>query len=72
MGINWTRTCKVAGQGITEGNVYTITGFWWEVYGPDMISTYATVVGEDGVSVEIKNAHIAFDLVDVIDDLVSA
>lgn len=72
MTTNWTRKCRVAGQGLVEGIAYTINDLWWEDFGRNMIITHAKAVDSNGVVIEIKNAHIAFDLEDIIGDVVSA
>ena len=62
----WDRVCRIGGQGLTEGHTYRITDLQWEVWGRDMILSTATVIDTDGNHTDIKNAHIAFDLDDVI------
>lgn len=63
----WDRVCRLPGQGLVEGQIYRITDLWWEIFGYDMIVSHATVRDADGKEVEIKNAHIAFDIDDIID-----
>lgn len=62
----WDRVCRISGHGLTEGHTYRITDLQWEVWGRDMILSTATVIDADGNHIDIKNAHIAFDLDDII------
>lgn len=62
----WDRVCRMPGQGLIEGHTYRITDLWWEIWGRDMIVSNATVSDTDGQEVTIKNAHIAFDIDDII------
>lgn len=62
----WDRVCRIGGQGLTEGNTYRITDLWYEVLGRDMMVSHATAIDTDGNQVAIKNAHIAFDIEDLI------
>lgn len=63
---NTQRVCRMSGQGLTEGHTYTITDIQSDVWGPDMILTTATVTDSDGHTIHIKNAHIAFNIDDII------
>jgi hypothetical protein len=65
----WTRQCRVAGQGLAEGATYVITALDWKIYSDDMITTSGSVTDEDGNNIDIKNIHIAFDLDDIIGDV---
>lgn len=62
----WDRVCRIGGQGLTEGHTYRITELQFEVFGPNMMTSSATAVDSDGNSIDIINAHIAFDIEDII------
>ena len=59
----------MAGQGLAEGATYVITALDWKIYSDDMITTSGSVTDEHGNSVDVKNIHIAFDLDDIIGDV---
>lgn len=63
----WDRVCHIGGQGLTEGHTYRITDLQSEAWGSDMILSTATVIDADGNSIDIKNAHIAFDIDDILE-----
>lgn len=62
----WDRMCRMPGQGLTEGQIYRITDLWWEILGHDMMLSHAIVKNAEGQHLRIKNAHIAFDIDDII------
>lgn len=62
----WDRVCRIGGQGLTEGHTYRITELQFEVFGPNMMTSSATAIDSDGNSIDIINAHIAFDIEDII------
>lgn len=64
--LNFYRVCRIGGQGLNEGEAYQITDLWYEIFGRDMMVSYATVTDVNGNEVAIKNAHIAFDIDDII------
>ena len=63
---NFYRVCRIGGQGLNEGQAYRITDLWYEIFGGDMMVSHATVTDVNGKAIEIKNAHIAFDIDDII------